>query len=74
MMDPDIDYAQVERSWFHQPWILPLHEPLRRDPWVVPLTEWEQHVAVPSPDEMIQVASKPMTTRNRSRGTGSNEF
>lgn len=58
MMDPDIDYAQVDRTWGLQPWILPLREPLRRDPWVVPLDEWEDHVKTPSPEEMIQLAPK----------------
>ena len=58
MMDPDLDYARVERTWFPQPWIIPLTEPLRREPWVVPLEEWEQHVAAPSPTEMIQPAPK----------------
>lgn len=58
MLDPGYDYAQVPRIWGPQPWILPLKEPLRRDPWVVPLTEWEQHVEAPSPAEMIQPAPK----------------
>ncbi|WP_397568601.1 HTTM domain-containing protein [Schlesneria sp. T3-172] len=58
MMDPDLDYARVERTWFPQPWILPLTEPLRREPWTVPLEEWEQHVFVPSPEEMIQPAPR----------------
>ena len=64
MLDPDIDYAQVERTWAAAPWILPLREPLRRVPWTVPLIQWEQHVAVPSPSEMIQPATKrpPQTT------------
>lgn len=58
MLDPDYDYAQVPRIWGPQPWILPLKEPLRRDPWVVPLTEWEQHVEAPSPAEMIRPAPR----------------
>lgn len=58
MMDPDIDYARVERTWFPQPWIIPLTEPLRREPWTVPLEEWEQHIPVPSPEEMIQPAPR----------------
>ncbi len=58
MLDPDYDYAQVPRMWGPQPWILPLQEPLRKDPWVVPLTEWEQYVKAPSPAEMTQPAPK----------------
>lgn len=74
MLDPDFDYAQVERTWWHQPWILPLHEPLREDPWVVPLLEWEQHVAVPSPEEMIQPAPKQVRSSRLTLGTGAGDF
>lgn len=59
MLDPNVDYALVRRRWGPQPWILPLTEPLRREPWKVPLAEWERHVACPTPDEMIQPADSP---------------
>jgi hypothetical protein len=60
MIDPNIDYARVERRWGTQPWILPLTEPLRRDPWNVPLAEWENYVKCPTPEEMIQPVESPL--------------
>jgi vitamin K-dependent gamma-carboxylase len=56
LLDPDIDYARVERTFRAQPWILPLTEPLRSKPWTEPLNEWENHVLVPGPEEMVQEA------------------
>jgi hypothetical protein len=56
LLDPDIDYARVERTFRAQPWILPLTEPLRSKPWTEPLNEWENHVPVPGPEEMVQEA------------------
>jgi vitamin K-dependent gamma-carboxylase len=54
LIDPDLDYARIDRTFGHQPWILPLTEPLRRDPWTIPLNEWEQHVTTPDPAEMVE--------------------
>lgn len=58
MLDPNPDYAMLERTFLSQPWILPLTEPLRTEPWTVPLNEWEDHIApVPGPEEMIRASS-----------------
>jgi hypothetical protein len=54
LIDPERDYATTERTFGHQPWIIPLHEPLRKEPWSVPLNEWESHLNLPSQAEMIQ--------------------
>jgi vitamin K-dependent gamma-carboxylase len=56
LLDPDIDSARVERTFFAQPWILRLTEPLRSKPWTEPLNEWENHVPVPGSEEMVQEA------------------
>ncbi|WP_345095067.1 HTTM domain-containing protein [Bremerella cremea] len=42
LMDPTVDYCAVQRSWFPQPWIVPLEEPLRAESWSAPLDQWEQ--------------------------------
>jgi hypothetical protein len=60
MLDPDRDYAQVERTLWPQPWIIPLTEPLRHEPWSVPLEEWEQHVVTPTPAQMIEPVTSPI--------------
>lgn len=52
MIDPNLDYTQVERRWGPQPWILPLTEPLRPEGWSVPLSQWEQILADQIPDDM----------------------
>lgn len=45
LIDPILDYAQVERVWGHQPWIVPLHEPLRREAWNLPVDQWESELS-----------------------------
>jgi hypothetical protein len=44
LIDPAVNLATQPKFAFHRPWIVPLHEPLRSDPWTIPLNEWEQHV------------------------------
>lgn len=44
LIDPAIDLAQVSRSIFPQPWIMPLIEPFRSEPWYYPLAEWEERL------------------------------
>lgn len=53
MIDPQLDYAQIERRWGPQPWIVPLTEPLRPDGWYVPMAQWEQILADQIPDDML---------------------
>lgn len=75
MMDPDIDYSQVNRCWWTQPWIRPLTEPLRRDPWRVPLDEWEQHVDCPTSQEMIRPARlNPLPIKTKQSQLAVNNF
>jgi len=47
LIDPAVNLAAQPKFAFHRPWIVPLHEPLRSEPWTVPLNEWEQHVDLP---------------------------
>jgi hypothetical protein len=47
LIDPAVNLAAQPKFAFHRPWIVPLHEPLRSDPWTVPLNEWERHVDLP---------------------------
>lgn len=54
MLDPRIDYAAVQRNLlWHQPWILPLKEPLRAEGWNVPVEKWEEVVDVQLPAEIF---------------------
>ena len=54
LMDPTINYAAVDRVWGTQPWIVPLHEPLRREGWDLPLDQWDAELADLIPDDMKQ--------------------
>ena len=41
LIDPKTDLAAEHRSLFPKPWVLPLSEPLRDDPWTVPVHQWD---------------------------------
>ena len=41
LIDPNINLAAESRSLWHKPWILPLTEPLRKEPWMVPVHQWD---------------------------------
>ncbi|RLS73614.1 MAG: vitamin K-dependent gamma-carboxylase [Planctomycetota bacterium] len=47
LIDPAVNLAAQPKFAFHRPWIVPLHESLRSEPWTIPLNEWEQHVDLP---------------------------
>jgi vitamin K-dependent gamma-carboxylase len=47
LLDPSVDLARQPRGFHARPWVEPLTEPLRKEPWNVPLMEWERHVALP---------------------------
>ena len=47
LIDPAVDLAAQPSFAFNRLWIIPLHEPLRSEPWTVPLNEWERHVDLP---------------------------
>jgi len=48
LIDPAVNLAAEPKGWHHRSWIVPLTEPRRKDPWVVPLNEWERHVDIPN--------------------------
>ncbi|MCH2202748.1 MAG: HTTM domain-containing protein [Fuerstiella sp.] len=41
LIDPKINLASERRSLWHKPWILPLKEPVREEPWTVPVHQWD---------------------------------
>ena len=41
LVDPDVDLLRAEAGWQQPKWIVPLHEPLRREYWSLPMSEWE---------------------------------
>jgi vitamin K-dependent gamma-carboxylase len=43
-IDPEVNLAAEPEFAFHRHWIIPLREPLRQEPWTVPLDKWERHV------------------------------
>jgi len=58
LVDPAVDLAREPRWSFRRPWIAPQNEPLRAEPWSVPLTQWEQHVQLP-PLPVVNVVRPP---------------
>jgi hypothetical protein len=44
---PEVDLARQPRGFYRGDWIQPLTEPLREEPWGLPLSDWEQHVDLP---------------------------
>lgn len=58
LIDPTINYAAVERVWGTQPWIVPLHEPLRADGWDLPLEEWDTELADVIPNDMKSLGAR----------------
>jgi hypothetical protein len=47
LIDPNVDLAREPRGFYRRRWIMPLTEPLPREPWAVPLDQWERLVAIP---------------------------
>ncbi len=47
MIDPTVNLAAEPIDWQQPSWIVPLTEPLRKEPWDVPLLEWEKEVKIP---------------------------
>lgn len=47
LIDPTLDLTNERRGFHPRPWIIPLTEPLRAEPWNVPLLEWERHIELP---------------------------
>lgn len=44
LIDPKVNMVTQQRGLHHYPWILPLEEELREDPWKMPLRQWDQLV------------------------------
>lgn len=47
LVDPDVDLSQQPRQSTPQPWIMPLGEPFRYEPFAAPPAEWLQHIEMP---------------------------
>jgi hypothetical protein len=47
LIDPEVDLIQEPRGFRSRSWIVPLVEPLRREPWRAPLNQWERQVEIP---------------------------
>ncbi|MEO2030889.1 MAG: HTTM domain-containing protein [Planctomycetaceae bacterium] len=58
LIDPTINYAAVERVWGTQPWIVPLHEPLRQDVWDLPLEQWDEELADVIPNDLKSLGAR----------------
>lgn len=65
LVDPAVDLAATPRGLHRKDWITPLTEPLRPEPWIVPLNEWERHVEIP--DLLLFKLSR--TIRDLSQGS-----
>jgi hypothetical protein len=50
LVDPTIDLGAQPRRWGPQPYIVPLTEPRRDEPWNVPPLDWPRHVEIPQID------------------------
>lgn len=64
LIDPNANLIALRRGERIRPWVLPNEEPLRKQPWDVPLLEWERHVQLP-PLEFLQTA--PLVMQNPGR-------
>ncbi len=49
MVDPELDLTTVSRTWGHQPWIVPLTEPLRENPWTMDSGRWPEALGIKLP-------------------------
>lgn len=52
LMDPEINYAAVDRLWTPQPWVMPLKEKLPSESWSMPLDQWERVLDLDIPERM----------------------
>ncbi|MCA9112752.1 MAG: HTTM domain-containing protein, partial [Planctomycetaceae bacterium] len=59
LIDPDLDLLTVKRTWGHQPWIKPLTEPFRSEPWDVPSDEWPEVLGIELPEAINPVVDQP---------------
>ncbi|MCR9118101.1 MAG: HTTM domain-containing protein, partial [bacterium] len=47
LVDPDVDLSRQPRQSTPQPYIKPLVEPFRYEPFAAPPAEWLQHIELP---------------------------
>lgn len=47
MIDPRVNLANEKIGFDQIDWIVPLTEPLRAEPWDVPMSEWERMITIP---------------------------
>lgn len=46
LIDPTVDLSKEPRGYYQRSWIRPLTEPLRKDPWMIPPSQWERLIDV----------------------------
>ncbi len=54
LVDPMVDLARQPRTCLHKSWIEPLTELFRREPWNVPVSEWQSQISVLRPTHAVQ--------------------
>jgi HTTM domain/Vitamin K-dependent gamma-carboxylase, lumenal domain len=57
-LDPQVNLANEPRGFHSRPWIKPLTEPLRDEPWSLPLSQWEQHIDLPPLPAVARTSEK----------------
>jgi hypothetical protein len=60
LIDPNVDLADVPRGQSVRPWVLANTEPLRKEPWDLPLMQWERNVELP---ELTFLRTSPLQRR-----------
>ena len=66
LIDPDLDLLTLQRTWGHQPWIVPLTEPLRSEPWDVSSHLWPEELGIELPSTtFLPSAMTPNPTPHR---------
>lgn len=60
LIDPQVDLAKEPRGYYRRSWIRPLTEPLRKDPWRIPPSEWERTIEIPRLTVLRQRADLPL--------------
>lgn len=63
LIDPNVDLTKQTRGQRVRPWVFPNEEPLRKEPWNLPLLEWEKYVELPEL-QFLQDAPLVMPPRN----------
>lgn len=60
MIDPNVDLAAERRGQLgRRDWVMPLTEPLRREPWIVPVEQWRQYVELPEIEFLKKMSAQP---------------